>query len=215
MRKRGRVVWSLSLGVALALVMAVPQAVATPIEVKQPNGQHCVPLGFSGDTVSGGCVTHLVGTNNNINQQVEFGAWLFGSPVTLHFCDMEMTLRMDEDGNAAISDVTMTNCNGTTTVRACTSSEAHTAAPNNGEVPWRSATAAEETSPGEATLPIAICFKAMTTTGVIDCEGVVSFMVDTTSVPYGLSTDYTGVMNPNYRCFMDGIWLPEAAAPGP
>lgn len=213
MRERGRVLPLLSLGVALALVIAAPQAAATPIEVEEATGEHCPALSFSGDTVSGGCVTHLVDTAEGIYPKIAFGVWFGGNPTPFHLCNMEMTMRMDEDGNAAISDVAMSNCNGSVIARACDSSEAHAAAPNNGEVPWRSAAALEETSPGEASLPIAVCYRS--TFYTTDCEAVVTFMVDTTSQPYSLSSDFTGYWTPTSGCFMEGSWAGEAAEPAP
>jgi len=192
--------------VAIAvLAVAAPVASGEVIEVVDPGDQtHCPALSFNGDTVSGGCEAHLVSTGPIFGGEAAIGIWLGGGPIQYDTCNMEAILRMDEDGNAAITDVVFSSAFCDPYAEECSSANAHWNPPLNQEVPWRSVEAASETDTDTVSLPMGVCFD-----NLFDCEGITTFEIDTSSTPYTLSTTNAGFTGAQSGCYLEGEWTLE------
>lgn len=206
-----RRLFSLSLLVIAALVLAATPALATSVEVTDPESVHCPDLSFSGDDVSGGCEAHLVSDG-----EIEFGLLAFQTYLDVDACDVEATLWTDENGAVAVTDVTMSNCDTTRSnvdTIPCPDATAHSAVPNNGEIPWRSSAPAEEAAADSISIPLAICYVWVDDqTGVpvtgFDCEGGTVLTMSTGATPYSVTAVKTDLLGTS-GCYVDGTWSLE------
>jgi hypothetical protein len=59
----------------------------------------------------------------------------------------------------------------------------------------------------QVALPMTVCFRS--DSWLLDCEGTLTFTIDTNTMPYTLSTSTQGLTAATTGCFMEGEWAVE------